>query len=180
MASFPLHRSRPPSRSNLDAYIDLREKLDRLAGRINGDHGDLDWTPIRYLARGYSREELAGLYRLARACLVTPLRNGMNLVAKEFIAAQDPEDPGVLILSEFAGAAEQMEAALIVNPHDIPAVSVAIRLALEMPLQERIGRWQSLWDWVATKNANWWQESFLATLDEVSGSKKQTDLDSAA
>jgi len=107
----------PPSRSIVDEYAHLRETLDQLSGRINGDYGDLDWIPIRYLARSYNREEIAGLYRMANVCLVTPLQDGMNLVAKEFIAAQDPENPGVLVLSQFAGAAEQMTQALIVNPY---------------------------------------------------------------
>ena len=119
----------PPSRENLGAYRDLREELDRLAGRVNGDYSDLDWTPIRYLARSYSREVLTGLYRLARVGLVTPLHDGMNLVAKDYVVAQEPEDPGVLILSEFAGAAEP----LLVNPYDLGGVADAIRRAIGMP-----------------------------------------------
>ena len=132
----------PPSREAVDAYQVLREELDRLAGRINADYADLDWMPIRYLARGYSRDALCGLYRLARVGLVTPLHDGMNLVAKEFVAAQDPDDPGALVLSEFAGAAEQLQAALLVNPHDIAATADAIYRALSMPLEERRERWQ--------------------------------------
>ena len=105
----------PPSRSKVEEYKELRQTRDRSAGRINGDHGDLDWIPLRYLARSYEREELAGLFRIARVALVTPLRDGMNLVCKEFIMAQDAEDPGVLILSEFAGAAEQLKSALKIS-----------------------------------------------------------------
>ncbi len=155
----------PPSREAVDAYRDLREDLDRLAGRVNGDYGDLDWAPIRYLARGYSRDVLAGLYRLARVGLVTPLHDGMNLVAKEFVAAQAPEDPGVLVLSEFAGAAERMTTALLVNPHDIGGVADAIRRALEMPLEERKERWAVLRQEVHEHDIDHWRRNYLRALD---------------
>lgn len=157
----------PTSRSAVDAYRDLREELDGLAGRINGDYSDLDWTPIRYIARGYPRETLAGLYRLARVGLVTPLHDGMNLVAKEFIAAQDPEDPGVLVLSEFAGAAEQMREALLVNPHDTAGVADAIGQALSMPLEERKQRWTALMDGLRREDVKWWRNQFLDELAAV-------------
>lgn len=155
----------PPSRSVVGEYVQLRQQLDELTGRINGDYGDLDWIPIRYLARGYKREEIAGLYRLAKIALVTPLQDGMNLVAKEFIAAQDPEDPGVLILSQFAGAAEQMTEALIVNPHDNQAVADAVYEALKMPLDERKRRWQALYKGIHGHDIRWWREHFLAGFD---------------
>ena len=158
----------PPSREMVDEYMHLREKLDSLAGRINGDYGDLDWIPIRYLARGYTREEVAGLYRLAEVCLVTPLQDGMNLVAKEFIAAQDPENPGVLVLSQFAGAAEQMKDALLVNPHSPTEISDAVAKALSMPLEERKERWQSLFDGISSENIVWWRERFMTALNAVS------------
>jgi trehalose 6-phosphate synthase len=157
----------PPSREAVDAYRDLREELDRLAGRVNGDYSDLDWTPIRYLVRGYPREVLAGLYRLARAGLVTPLHDGMNLVAKEYVAAQDPDDPGVLILSEFAGAAERMTDALLVNPHDIGAMALAIRRAIEMPLEERRARWRALDEEIRTHDIASWRQDFLRTLESL-------------
>lgn len=157
----------PPSRETVDAYQDLREELDRVTGRVNGDYADLDWTPIRYLARGYPRETLAGLYRLARVGMVTPLYDGMNLVAKEFVAAQDPEDPGVLILSEFAGAAEQMRDALLVNPHDIAGMADAIAQALAMPLDERRERWDALYAGVTKQDVGWWRRRFLSVLDET-------------
>lgn len=157
----------PPSREAVDAYRDLREELDRLAGRVNADYSDLDYSPVRYLARGYPREVLAGLYRLARVGLVTPLHDGMNLVAKEFVAAQDPEDPGVLVLSEFAGAAEQMDAALLVNPHDVSGMADAIRRALEMPLEERMERWRALDEGVRREDIAHWRRSFLAALEAV-------------
>lgn len=157
----------PPSREAVDAYRELREELDRLAGRVNADYSDLDWTPIRYLARGYSREVLAGLYRLARVGLVTPLHDGMNLVAKEYVAAQEPKDPGVLVLSEFAGAAEQMDAALLVNPHDAGAMADAIRRALAMPREERVERWKALDAGVRREDVGHWRRSFLAALEAV-------------
>jgi len=155
----------PPSRESVGAYRDLREDIDRLAGRVNGDYSDLDYSPIRFLARGYPREVLAGLYRLARVGLVTPLHDGMNLVAKEYVAAQDPEDPGVLVLSEFAGAAERMETALLVNPHDVGGVADAIRRALEMSRDERIDRWRVLDAEVRTNDIAAWRQSFLAALE---------------
>ncbi|TNC68505.1 alpha,alpha-trehalose-phosphate synthase (UDP-forming) [Rubellimicrobium roseum] len=157
----------PPSRETVGAYRDLREEMDRLAGRVNGDYSDLDWTPIRYLARGYSREVLAGLYQLARVGLVTPLRDGMNLVAKEYVASQVPEDPGVLILSEFAGAAERMPSALLVNPHDVGGVADAILRALRMSREERVERWQALDEEVRRNDVATWRRNFLDALRDV-------------
>ncbi|WP_018146546.1 alpha,alpha-trehalose-phosphate synthase (UDP-forming) [Henriciella marina] len=155
----------PPSRSKVEEYQDLRVQLDELAGRINGDYGDLDWIPLRYLARSYDRRELAGLYRIAAVCLVTPLRDGMNLVAKEFVMAQDPDNPGVLILSQFAGAAEQLSDTLIVNPHDGYHVAETIYRALEMPLEERQERWEKLRKTVVEQDITWWRQKFLDDLD---------------
>jgi trehalose 6-phosphate synthase len=154
----------PPSRSKVEEYRTLRSELDQLAGRINGDYGDLDWIPLRYLARSYEREELAGLFRIAAVGLVTPLRDGMNLVAKEFVMAQDEADPGVLILSEFAGAAEQMSDALIVNPHSRGRLAETIHQALTMPLDERQQRWRALREIVMEKDINWWRAKFLKDL----------------
>jgi len=157
----------PPSRSKVDEYRELRQTLDRLAGRINGDYGDLDWIPLRYLARSYEREELAGLFRIARVGLVTPLRDGMNLVCKEFVMAQDEADPGVLILSEFAGAAEQLKAAVLVNPHDTRKMAEAINHALTMPLDERKQRWEALRDVVTKQDIAWWRKKFLKDLESL-------------
>lgn len=157
----------PPSRSKVDGYRELRHTLDGLAGRINGDYGDLDWIPLRYLARSYDREELAGLFRIARVGLVTPLRDGMNLVCKEFIMAQDESDPGVLVLSEFAGAAEQLKDALLVNPHDTRKLAQVIHTALTMPLEERIQRWRGLRDIVIEQDIAWWRKTFLNDLNEL-------------
>jgi trehalose 6-phosphate synthase len=161
----------PPSREAVDAYQVLREELDRLAGRINADYADLDWMPIRYLARSYDRGTLCGLYRQARVGLVTPLQDGMNLVAKEFVAAQTPDDPGVLVLSEFAGAAEQLQTALLVNPHVVAATADAIHRALSMPCEERIERWQELIRGVRAQDIDWWRRSFLQALEETAGDR---------
>lgn len=157
----------PPSRSKVEEYQELRVQLDNLAGRINGDYGDLDWIPLRYLARSYDRDALAGLFRIAAVGLVTPLRDGMNLVCKEYVMAQDPEDPGVLVLSEFAGAAEQLDAALLVNPHDTEKVAETIHHALDMPQGERIERWKVLREAVASQDVAWWRKRFLSDLADL-------------
>ena len=154
----------PTSRGEVEAYQDLRARIDALAGRINGAWADMDWTPIRYVHRNYRRDELAGVYRAARVCLVTPLRDGMNLVAKEYIAAQDPEDPGVLILSRFAGAARQMTDAVIVNPYSREEVSEALKLSLTMGREERIRRWKSLMDGIRQSDVKVWRNSFVDAL----------------
>ncbi|AGH49006.1 MULTISPECIES: alpha,alpha-trehalose-phosphate synthase (UDP-forming) [Sphingomonadales] len=154
----------PPSREDVQSYREIRAALDGLSGRINGEYADVEWVPIRYVNKGYPRDELAGIYRAARIGLVTPLRDGMNLVAKEYVAAQDPEDPGVLILSRFAGAAEQMGEALLVNPHSAEDVADAIARALAMPRAERIRRWRALMDGVEQEDVLWWQRRFTALL----------------
>jgi trehalose 6-phosphate synthase len=152
------------SRGEVDAYQDIRAKLDTVSGRINGEFATVDWVPLRYVNRPYRRDELAGIYRAAHIGLVTPLRDGMNLVAKEFVAAQDAADPGVLILSEFAGAAEQMREALIVNPFSREDVAEAIKRGLGMPKAERVRRWEALMDGVATHGVAAWRDSFVAAL----------------
>lgn len=163
----------PPSRTKVDEYAELRKQLDSLAGQINGDYGDLDWIPIRYLARSYPREQLAGLYRLARVVLVTPLHDGMNLVAKEFIAAQDPEDPGVLVLSQFAGAAAQLgSGSILVNPHDVASTADAIREGLTMGLAERKRLYAIARKVVYEEDISWWRESYLNDLDPDLASKR--------
>ena len=154
----------PPSRELVTSYQNIRENLETKTGHINGAHADVDWVPIRYVNRGYPRAELAGFYRAADVALVTPLRDGMNLVAKEYVAAQDPADPGVLILSRFAGAALQLTDALLVNPHSSEEVSEAIAVAIAMPLDERIRRWQALFESVRTEDVVKWREDFVADL----------------
>ncbi|SHI41194.1 alpha,alpha-trehalose-phosphate synthase (UDP-forming) [Wenxinia saemankumensis] len=154
----------PPSREDVEAYRDIREELEEMAGRVNGEHAELDWTPIRYIRKNIPREILAGLYRRADAMLVTPLADGMNLVAKEYVAAQDGADPGVLILSHFAGAAEQLDAALMVNPYDIGDTSRAIRAALSMPEHERIARHLSLIAAIREHDIDWWTTTYLDAL----------------
>jgi trehalose 6-phosphate synthase len=153
----------PKSRSEIPEYIELEQAVGAAAGRINGKYGEVSWTPIRYLNRTYSRSGLAGLYRSARAALVTPLRDGMNLVAKEYVASQDQDDPGVLILSRFAGAAVECKEALLVNPYDADSVAAAIARALDMPLAERRERHGAM---LATlsRNGTSWAARFLASL----------------
>jgi trehalose 6-phosphate synthase len=154
----------PVSRESVNSYQEIRGRLDALSGRINGEHADLDWNPLRCVNRNYRRDELAGLYRAAKVGLVTPLRDGMNLVAKEYVAAQDPADPGVLILSRFAGAANQLPAALIVNPNSPEEISEALKRALTMPLAERIERWRALFDTVRGEDVGAWRDAFVGAL----------------
>ena len=153
-----------PSREALDSYSGLRRELESLCGAINGDYGELDWMPVRYIHRNVARKRLPGLYRAADVALVTPLRDGMNLVAKEFVAAQDPADPGVLVLSRFAGAAEQMEDALLVNPYDTRGTAESIQRALQMPLIDRQRRHQRLLEGIQNEDVHWWRKSFLNAL----------------
>ena len=154
----------PKSRSQIQEYAQMERAIGAAAGRINGTYGEAAWTPIRYVNRAYSRTALAGLYRSARAALVTPLRDGMNLVAKEYIAAQDPENPGVLILSRFAGAAAECTAALLVNPYDPEAVATTLAQALAMPLEERRERQDALFSVISKNDVHTWGELFLAAL----------------
>lgn len=156
-----------PSREDLDAYDDLRCEMDSLCGAINSDYGELDWMPVRYIHRSVARKRLPGLYRASRVALVTPLRDGMNLVAKEFLAAQDPADPGVLVLSRFAGAAEQLTEAVLVNPYDTHEMAEAIQRALTMPLEERIARHASLIATVRRYDVHWWRKRFLDELESA-------------
>ncbi|WP_076072806.1 alpha,alpha-trehalose-phosphate synthase (UDP-forming) [Sphingomonas montana] len=154
----------PPSRASVESYRKIRSTLDAMSGRINGAFADTDWVPIRYVNQGYPRDVLAGIYRAARIGLVTPLRDGMNLVAKEYVAAQDPEDPGVLILSRFAGAAEQLTDAVLINPYSAEEMSDAISMALAMPRAERIERWRAMMDVVEREDVLWWRDRFAAAL----------------
>ena len=157
----------PPTRDGVKAYADIRAELESAAGRVNGRVGDFDWVPVRYVHRSYPRDRLATVYRCARVGLVTPLRVGMNLVAKEYVAAQDPEEPGVLVLSHFAGAAEQLKDALLVNPYDGGNVAAAIERGLEMGLEERRARHRALLRNVVRENVDWWHSRFLNALDRT-------------
>ncbi|WP_375260140.1 trehalose-6-phosphate synthase, partial [Citreimonas sp.] len=157
----------PPSRESVNAYKDIARELEALVGHLNGRYADLDWTPIRLIERPLPREVIAPLYRMAHVALVTPLADGMNLVAKEYVAAQDPEDPGVLILSRSAGAAEQMTEALLVNPHDSEEVAEAIQQALLMPLAERRARHAALMQVVRETDIFDWGETFLERLNGI-------------
>jgi trehalose 6-phosphate synthase len=156
-----------PSRGNIRAYRELKAELAALVSEVNGRHGEVDWTPIRYLNKGFSQLTLAGFYRTAHVGLVTPLHDGMNLVAKEYVAAQYPSDPGVLVLSSFAGAAKELDAALMVNPHDIDGMARQIAVGLAMSLEERRERWQSMVTKLRRASVQNWFTDFLHTLSEV-------------
>jgi trehalose 6-phosphate synthase len=152
------------SRTDVGAYRELRLAVDAEAGAINSEWGEPDWTPARLIARGGARMTIAGYMREARVGLVTPLRDGMNLVAKEYVAAQDPQDPGVLVLSRFAGAARQLSAALVVNPHDSDELAEALDTALMMKLAERQERWQACWHAIEHATPAAWGRNFLSSL----------------
>ena len=154
-----------PTREDVEAYGDIRLQLEALSGAINGRFGDFDWTPLRYIHRSVPRTTLAALFRSSNVGFVSPLRDGMNLVAKEFVAAQDANDPGVLVLSKFAGAAEELKEALIVNPYDIDEMAENLLQALTMPLAERVVRHGALLRRINAHDARVWQTDFLAALD---------------
>ena len=144
--------------------MEIRRTLETAAGHINGRFAEFDWVPVRYLNKSFSHRALMGFFRTARVGLVTPLRDGMNLVAKEYIAAQSPRNPGVLVLSRFAGAAQELTSALIVNPFDIEDVADALQKALKMPLEERRERWRSAMDVLQRNDVTVWRENFIEVL----------------
>jgi len=154
----------PPSRDTIKEYQETSDTLDAICGRVMGRFAEPDWSPLTYVKRAYGQPSLAGLYRLARVGLVTPLRDGMNLVAHEYVGAQDPTNPGVLVLSRFAGAAEIFPDAILVNPFDTDETAEALRMALDMPLDERIARWTALMQAARTYSVDNWAQSFLARL----------------
>ncbi len=156
----------PPSRSDVGGYSEIRTALETAAGNINGRFADFDWVPIRYLNKSFERSELTCFYRASRVGLVTPLRDGMNLVAKEYVAAQKAEDPGALVLSRFAGAARDLDGALIVNPYDIDEVAGALQRALDMPLEERRARYQGMIGPLKRHDVHHWRKGFLDALTE--------------
>ncbi|MCH8198055.1 MAG: trehalose-6-phosphate synthase, partial [Proteobacteria bacterium] len=141
-----------------------RRTLETAAGHINGRFAEFDWVPVRYLNKSFSHRALMGFFRTARVGLVTPLRDGMNLVAKEYIASQSPKNPGVLVLSRFAGAAQELTSALIVNPFDIEDVADALKKALIMPLEERRERWRTAMDVLQRNDVTAWREKFVGAL----------------
>lgn len=157
----------PTSRSEVPEYKDIQLELATEAGLLNGKFADFDWVPINYLNRSFNRDELVGFYRGSRVGLITPLRDGMNLVAKEYVAAQNPDDPGVLVLSRFAGAARELDAAVIVNPFDFDGVADAIAQALSMPLEERKERWNAMMEVLRTNTLTTWRDDFLSALREA-------------
>ncbi len=159
----------PPSRSGVHDYEQIRRTLETAAGNINGHFADFDWVPIRYLNKSFDRAELTCFYRHARVGLVTPMRDGMNLVAKEFVASQNEKDPGVLILSRFAGAAHELTEALIINPYDLDEMAATLQKALTMPLRERRARWHSMIKLLRDHDVHAWRREFLSTLQEQTG-----------
>ena len=156
-----------PSRGAIEAYGNLQGELAKLVSDVNGRHGEVDWTPIRYLNKGFSQTVLAGLYRTAQVGVVTPLHDGMNLVAKEYVAAQNPADPGVLVLSKFAGAANELDTALLVNPNDIDGMARTIATALSMPLMERRMRWEAMMEKLHASTIQGWFADFVDALQQA-------------
>src|SRR5580658_5430537 len=163
-----------PSRGAIEAYGNLQSELAKLVSDVNGRHGEVDWTPIRYLNKGYSQTVLAGLYRTAQVGVVTPLNDGMNLVAKEYVAAQNPDDPGVLVLSKFAGAANELDTALLVNPHDIDGMARTIAVALSMPFPERRMRWEAMMAKLRRRSIQQWFTSFVEALETARVEREAT------
>ena len=178
LETFPETRGRvalmqiaPPTRSEVPEYLQIRRSLETAAGHINGRFAEFDWMPLRYLNKSFNHRTLCGFLRAAHVGLVTPLRDGMNLVAKEYVAAQDPDDPGVLVLSCFAGAAQELSDALLVNPFDIDGVAEAINDALAMPREERIERWQAMMSLIRRNDITAWRENFVAALVEAAAAR---------
>jgi trehalose 6-phosphate synthase len=154
----------PPTRSGVRTYDDIRSELEQVSGRINGRFAETDWVPIRYLNKGIARKPLMGFFRNAAAALVTPVRDGMNLVAKEYVAAQDPDDPGMLVLSSLAGAACELTDAVIVNPHDRDEVADGIAAAINMPRDERRMRHAAMLKILRRNDITAWRTRFVDAL----------------
>jgi trehalose 6-phosphate synthase len=152
----------PPRR--LGTYDAIRHNLEQASGNINGRFADIDWVPIRYLNRLYDRHVLMSLYRLARVGLVTPIRDGMNLVAKEYVASQNPEDPGMLVLSTLAGSAKELTSAVLVNPYDRRGVGGGIKKAIEMPVDERRNRHGEMIAALRRNDIHSWCKTFISAL----------------
>ena len=161
----------PPTRTEVPGYRETTSFLETTTGQVNGQLAEFDWVPIRYLNKAYSQQNLVGMYMAARVGLVTPLRDGMNLVAKEYIAAQDGNDPGVLILSCFAGAPRQLPEALIVNPYDIEAVAETIHRGLRMSRDERHERWAAMLRTLRREDVTAWRGRFVSSLRAASATR---------
>lgn len=156
-----------PSRTDVPEYKEIRRSLATVVGQINGRFAEYDWTPIRHINKGFSRASVMGFLSIGHVGVVTPLRDGMNLVAKEFIAAQDPDDPGVLLLSQLAGAAQELDSAVFVNPYDIDGIAEGMQYAISMPLNERTERWQHMMTVLRKNDINAWRDGFLRGLMET-------------
>lgn len=174
LETYPSNRGRitymqiaPLSRKDVPSYAEIRRSLEQASGRTNGRFAASDWTPIRYLNRNFPHGTLMAFLRAAQVGLVTPLRDGMNLVAKEYLAAQDPEDPGVLVLSTLAGAASELTAALQINPYDPRALGHALQTALNMPLEERRERHAQLLSVLKEHSISAWADRFVAALHSM-------------
>jgi trehalose 6-phosphate synthase len=179
----PSHRGRvsflqiaAPSREGVPEYMEMRSELETICGHINGRYTELDWVPLIYINKSFGHGRLTALYRLSRVGLVTPLRDGMNMVAKEYVAAQQPEDPGVLLLSRFSGAAEEMDGAVIVNPYDVDGMAEALRMAVEMPLAERTQRWTRSMDKLRQNTIHHWGQRFVNDLRAVRPARQTTEV----
>ena len=154
----------PPTRAGVRTYDEIREGLEKAAGNINGRYAEVDWMPIRYLNRGYSRELLMAIFRRAAVGLVTPIRDGMNLVAKEYVASQDPKDPGVPVLSTLCGAARELTEAVLVNPFDRQGVADGLQKAIEMPLNERRAIHAAMLATLRKNDIHAWTRRFIDSL----------------
>lgn len=161
-----------PSRGDVPEYQEIQRDLAATVGEVNSNFSEFDWMPIRYVAKGLARSTVLGFLSIGAAGLVTPLRDGMNLVAKEFVAAQDPDDPGVLVLSELTGAARELQEALLVNPYDQEGIADALAQAITMPLEERKARWEALMQTIRNNDIHHWCRSFLKQLQAVSRLQK--------
>jgi trehalose 6-phosphate synthase len=153
-----------PSRSNIEPYLALQREIASLTGEVNAKHGDVDWVPIRYVTKSFCQSTLAGFYRASAVGVVTPIKDGMNLVAKEYVAAQDPTDPGVLVLSRSAGAARELDAALQVDPKDVHGIALQIAAALSMPIEERRARWHEMMEVLLRGSIHTWFSDFMHAL----------------
>ena len=175
LTSYPATRAKvvfmqiaQPSRGDVPEYQSMRRTLNAVAGEINGRFAEYDWVPLHYLAKSFGRTTILGFLSISGVAFLTPLRDGMNLVAKEFVAAQDPSDPGVLVLSELAGAARELTAAIIVNPYDVDEMAEGLARAISMTRDERKERWETLMKVLRRNDINRWRHRYLTALEQSS------------